>query len=528
MTEATATEKLTLESLLSRFNMLASAFEKLQQDSLEREAEFARKEARYQQIIQEKDQEILRLTYELRQLKKMFFGPTTERYAPGAQAGQLSLELDQSEGTVQPALQKISYTRKEPAADKARHPGRLPLPASLPRQQILIEPARDVSGWKKIGEEITEELEYAPGKLFVKQYIRPKYVHPDVEGVACGDLPERPITKGIAGPALLAYIIISKFVNHMPLYRQIEQFKREGITIPSSTINDWLSACCTLLEPLYQRLVSLIQFSDYTQADETPLDVLDKSKKGGKAKGYQWLYHAPLLKLVLFDYRPGRGREGPLEILNPFNGYLQSDGYQAYDVFDKKEGITRLCCWAHARRKYSESVQNDPARAEYVLAEIQKLYALERKAKERELNYEQIRELRQKEALPVLTSLKDWLIRNYSEVLPGSPIGKAMAYTLSLWDKLVVYVQDGRLQPDNNLIENAVRPLALGRRNFLFAGSHEGARRMAMIYSFMGSCKKNNINPQDWLTDVLIRIPSHHANKLDELLPHQWIPSEKQ
>lgn len=528
MTAAVTAEELTLKSLLSRFNMLASAFEKLQQDARAREAEFAQKEARYQKIIQEKDQEILRLNYELRQLKKMFFGPTTERYVPGAQAGQLSLPLDAAASQAEAPLHKISYTRREAAAEKAKHPGRLPLPEGLPRQQIVIEPAIDVSGWKKIGEEITEELEYAPGKLFVKQYIRPKYVHPQEEGIVCGELPQRPITKGVAGPALLAYILMNKFVNHMPLYRQIEQFKREGVAIPSSTMGDWLSACCTLLEPLYQRLLRLVLSSDYVQADESPLDVLDKSRKGGKVKGYQWLYHAPLLKLVLFDYRPGRGREGPVDILKSFKGYLQSDGYQAYDVFDQKEGITRLCCWIHARRKYTESLQNDPARAQYVLGEIGKLYALERQAKEQGYDHQQIRELRQKEALPVLDSLKEWLIRNYSEVLPQSPIGKAMAYTLSLWDKLVVYVQDGKLMPDNNAIENAVRPLALGRRNFLFAGSHEGAKRMAMIYSFMGTCKMNNVNPQEWLTDVLTRIPSHHASRLDELLPHKWTPSQMQ
>lgn len=227
----------------------------------------------------------------------------------------------------------------------------MPLPASLLRQQIIIEPPGiDTSKLKKIGDEITEELEYTPGKLFVKQYIRPKYANPETGGILCAELPERPITKGIAGPALLAYIIISKFVNHLPVYRQIQQFAREGVNIPSSTMNDWITACCQLLEPLYQCLVKTVVSCDYIQVDESPLKVLDKAKKDGTARGYHWLYQSSQHQLVLFDYRTGRGREGPMELLKNFKGYLSTDGYCAYDIFEKNKAITRICCWAHVRR----------------------------------------------------------------------------------------------------------------------------------------------------------------------------------
>lgn len=520
MIEAIATEKLTLESLLSRVNGLASVVTELQ-------TQLARKD----EIIAQKDQIIDRLTaqnlqlkHELSQLKKMVFGARSERFVPTLSPQQLTLGFELPPLALPAPTQQVTYTRKQAAAGAAKHPGRLPLPAHLPRQQVVLEP-EGVEGWKKIGEEITEELDYAPGKLFVRQYVRPKYVSAVAEEtkVVCASLPERPITKGIAGPALLAYLIIGKFVDHLPIYRQLEQFKREGVTIAASTVNDWLTASCRLLEPLYQRLLQLIRESDYLQADESPLKVLDKAKKSGTTKGYHWLYHSPQKRLVLFDYRPGRGPQGPVEILKGFKGYLQTDGYVVYEGFGSKSGITRLCCWAHVRRKFVEAQGNDAARASHVLAQIQQLYALERQAKEKAYTAEQLKELRQEKAVPVLEALKPWLVEHYQKVTPASVIGKAIAYTLGLWEELAVYVQDGRLLIDNNSIENAVRPMAIGRKNYLFAGSQAGAERAAMFYSFMGSCKMHNINPQLWLTDVLERLPTHPINKIEELLPHKWI-----
>lgn len=515
MGTAITAENLTLESLLSKVNELAEAV--------------ATNQSQYKKELDAKEVENLRLKHELDQLRKMIFGAKSERYVPAGSPEQLMMGFETAVLPSVPIEQQVSYTRKSSAGATSKHAGRLPLPEGLLRHQIIIEPVGiDTSSLKKIGEEITEELEYTPGKLFVKQYVRPKYANPSTGGVICAELPERPITKGIAGPALLAYIIISKFVNHMPVYRQIQQFSREGVNIPSSTINDWITACCHLLEPLYQCLLKTVISCDYIQADESPLKVLDKGKKDGTARGYHWLYQSFQHKLVLFDYRPGRGREGPMEILKNFKGYLSTDGYSAYDILEKNKSIRRVCCWVHTRRKYDESRQNDPARAEYVLAQIQKLYVIERKAKEDGLSFDQIRLLRMEQAVPVLNELKTWLIENYKMVLPSSVIGKAIAYNLSLWDKLVVYVQDGRLQPDNNAVENSVRPLSLGRKNWMFAGSHQGAQRGAMLYSFMGSCKMNGINPQEWLMDILERLPTYKANKLHELLPNNWNPPQKQ
>jgi hypothetical protein len=260
----------------------------------------------------------------------------------------------------------------------------------------------------------------------------------------------------------------------------------------------------------------------YIQADETPIKVLDKDKKGTTHRGYHWVYHAPLTKQVLFDYREGRGREGPKECLKGFKGYLQTDGYEVYEDFDKSPNITLLHCMAHARRKFDEALDNDRPRAEYVLAEIQKLYATERAIRDGSVEEQEALRLRQEQSIPILSGLKKWMLENYAQVLPQSPIGKAISYSLQRWDRLSLYTADARLQIDNNLVENAIRPVAIGRKNYLFAGSHEGARRAAMLYSLLETCKRHEINPFDWLKDVLERLPEHPISQIQKLLPHNY------
>jgi transposase len=515
------TAELSLETLLNKCNELATALNLLQAELRKKDEIIALKEAQ----LQQRDLQLLKLNHELSQLKKLVFGSRSERFQP-QDPGQLALALNSEQPPAAPTLpvQDISYQRQS-ASPAKKHPGRLPLPAHLPRKQILLEPEGvDTSLWKRIGQEITEELDYVPCRLFVRQYVRPKYAHPSGEGVLIASLPERPIAKGVAGPALLSHIISSKFLNHLPVYRQAQQFKREGVSLAASTLNDWIKASCQLLEPLYQVLRQQVLASDYLQVDETPIQVLDKDKKGSTHRGYHWVYHAVEQRLVLFDYRRGRGREGPAELLKDFRGYLQTDGYVIYEDFTDKPGLVLLGCMAHARRKFVEAEKNDPQRAAHMLGQLQKLYALERRKEEDMLDEQAFLALRQEQAVPILQQIKTWLLENYQQVTPKSPIGQAIAYALPRWEKLSAYLLDGRLRIDNNLVENAIRPLALGRKNYLFAGSHEGAGRAAMIYSFMGSCKMHQINPQAWLTDVLERIALHPVNKLEELLPGSWRP----
>lgn len=471
-----------------------------------------------EKVKREQDIEIAYLKQELAQLKRMIFGSKSERFVQ-QDPEQLSLGLDVEQKEAPPAeTEELSFTRRKPNRKK-ESPVRLPLPSHLHREEHIIEPDEDVSGAKKFGEVVTEILEYTPGKFYVEKYVRPKYVLPEDQGIVIGNLPSLPIPRGNAGPGLLAHLMVSKYQDHLPFYRQVQQFKRADITIAESTINGWFSATCRLLEPLYEKLIEKVKQSDYLMADEVPIPVLTKDKPGSTHKGYHWVYRSPPDKLVGFDYRKGRGRDGPKEFLVSFRGALQTDGYQAYDEFENKEGITLLACMAHVRRKFDQALDNDPNRATYALEKIQQLYKVERKAREDNLSQEQREELRQKEARPVLEELESWMKDQLAQVLPKSAIREALAYSLKLWKRLIRYIDDGRWEIDNNNVENSIRPVALGRKNYMFAGSHEGAKRAAMMYSFLGTCKINNVEPFSWLKDVLTRIPDHSIHKLEELLP---------
>ena len=484
----------------------------------------------YKTLYEESALEVTSLKHELANLKRLIFGSKNERFIPAeSTASQLSLDM-QAEAVAACSVtkaQKIEYTRNTTQVTK-EHPGRTKLPEHLERREIIIEPAEVTGGCKKIGEEITEELEYEPGKLFVNRYVRPKYVMTDNKSIIIAPMIDRPLPKAIVGPGLLAQIIIDKYVDHLPLYRQMERFKREGINIPYSTIGDWVKNGCTLIDPLYESLKKLIVRSNYLHADESPIKVLDKDKKGSSAgsvhRGYYWVYHNSIEGIVLFDYREGRGREGPVEVLENFKGYLQTDGYAVYDYFKDKEGIEVMHCMAHARRMFYEARDNDKTTAEYALQQIGLLYDIERTAKEQQLTPNQILPLRSQEAVPVLQSLGTWMKEAYLKALPKSTIGKALGYSIQRWPELMLYATDGKLNIDNNPVENQVRPVAIGRKNYLFAGSHDAAKRSAMLYSLMGTCKLHGINPFIWLRDVLQRINNHPINKITELLPQNWQP----
>ena len=307
----------------------------------------------------------------------------------------------------------------------------MPIPAHLRREEIIIEPEEVPEGVKKIGEEITEVMEYKKAEIYVKKYIRPKYALPQEEGIKIGQLPSLPIPKGNAGPSLLSHILVGKYVDHLPLYRQQQQFKRLGVELSDKTIGGWVTASCDLLTPLYEQLMAQVQHADYIQADETPIKVLDKDKKGDTHKGYFWVYYSPITKTVCYQYRKGRGRAGPKEFLKDFKGAIQADGWQVYDRFEKREGIRLLGCMAHARRKFEEAKDNDKFRAEHVLTAMQKLYHIERKARKEALTYEQRKSLRDQESKSVMDNLKSWLMENVpestSKVLPQSKIGKAIS-----------------------------------------------------------------------------------------------------
>ena len=364
----------------------------------------------YKSLYEQTQLRVIALEQQLQQLQKMIFGSKHERFIPtGTNDPQLSLGIQTESiatGTVV-NTQKISYIKNTIAVAQKplNHPGRMNLPKHLRCEEIVIEPAEDSTGYKKIGEEVTEVLEYKPGELYVKRYIRFKYAKPDNSGVIIGKLPSRPIEKAMAGEGLLAQIVIDKYCDHLPLYRQMQRFERAGVKLSYSTLTDWVSDTCKLITPLFEALKTEVLKSNYVHADETPIKVLDKDKKDSTHRGYYWVYQNSIDKIVFFDYQEGRGREGPTEILKNFTGYLQTDGYVAYDVFDKKENITQIHCMAHARRMFNDALDNDQSVAEHAMGEIQKLYAIERKCNEQQLSFDEIKVVRQHQSVPILNAL---------------------------------------------------------------------------------------------------------------------------
>ncbi len=468
------------------------------------------------------------LQLELLQLRKLIFLSRHEKFvSTTAQPNQPLLFDVAAVAETETKTQTIKEHTKTKVSLVGKHKGRNGFPAHLRREETVVEPqGLDTGMLKQIGEDLTERLAYKPSELYVKIIRRPKYILEPTQAIVQAPAPVQAIEKCSADNSLLAQIAVEKYVDHLPLYRQIQRYKRQGVTINDSTVGDWVKALAQCIKPLFDKHVQIVLQSLYLHADETSIKVLDSDKKNASHQGYYWVYLCHNRKLALFDYQPGRGREGPSTILQNFKGYLQTDGYQVYEKFDGQNGITLFHCMAHARRKFHEAQQNNPDIAEHALAEIQKLYALERQAKEANLCEQDLAQLRNEQALPILSALGKWMKERYLEVLPKSAIGKALGYSIERWEKLSLYATTGHLNIDNNPVENTIRPIALGRKNYLFAGSHAAAQRAAMFYSLFATCRMHNINPYQWLSDVLEKLPNWKINQIDQLLPQNWNPKQ--
>jgi transposase len=409
---------------------------------------------------------------------------------------------------------------------RINHPGRTALPAHLRRVEIVLEPSEDVSMLQPIGQEITEILAYQQAELFVKKYIRNEYLQPSADGLHAkriiAQVPNMPIAKSYVSASLLAQLLVGKYVDHLPIYRQLQIFTRQKVTIPESTVVNWIREGCKLLHPLFTLYEKQLLATNYLNVDETTIKVLDKSKKGTTHTGYYWVFFNTLDKTVLFKYNESRSGVCPRETLQSYQGYLHADGYGVYEDFEKVPGITVLNCWAHARRKFYDAQSFDKTNCETILTEIQKLYTIEKHCKDEKLTVEQITTYRQTNAKPILDAMHTLLQSMLSSTTPKSPLGMALQYTLKRWDKLNTYTTDGNLTIDNNLVENSIRPIAIGRKNYLFAGSHQAAHNSAMIYSFFATCKLYNANPIEWLNYVLDNINDCKMNNLEDLLPQNY------
>lgn len=470
--------------------------------------------------------------FQLAELQRALFGTKSERFH-SLKEDPLQLELFACGAgeatdmeTTPEAIPTLSYKRDR----VKKRPVRPDFPEHLHREEEIIEPQSIPPRAVRIGESVTEILEYKPAEVYVRRIVRPKYVVPGSEGEGCvviAPMPCLPIEKGNAGASILSHVCVSKFIDHLPFYRQTKIFKRDKIPVSESTIKGWFRATCQLLEPLYEKLSDEIRKQAYLQVDESPIPVLTADKPGATHKGYMWVFNAPRSGLACFRYDKSRSGEVVDQFLGNYHGALQTDAYVGYDRYKNRMGVTLLGCAAHCRRKFEHSKESDPARSRRVLELFARLYKIEDEARLKALNPEQRHELRIKESVPVMKELKEQLEEWRMNILPRSPIGIATTYTLNVWERLERIMRDGLYEIDNNLIENRIRVLALGRKNYMFAGSHGGAACNAMMYSFFACCKNVDVNPHEWLTDVISRIPEHKASHLSELLPHKWINLQK-
>jgi len=473
------------------------------------------------------------LEHRLELLLKARFGPRADRLNPA----QLLLFAEE-------LLAKAEAAAPAPAPPSAGRPsrkghGRRRLPAELPRQQVVhdlpeAEKPCPCCGTLRvrIGQETSKQLEYEPAKLYVIEHVRPTYACPTCEAQAAERGPQittaakplQPIEKGLAGPGLLAAVITNKFSDHLPLYRQEAILARSGQAIARSTTCGWLAACAALVLPLYMLLKDRVRQAKCINTDDTPVPVLDP-QRGKTREGRLWVYVDPAQRYTVFDYTPTRSRDGPLRFFGGYAGYVQADAYAGYDVLfkPKADGApvpTELGCWAHVRRKFVEAQTSDALRSATAVAFIRRLYEVEHAAEA--LDAAARRTRRQAQSVPILAQFKSWLDDQQGPVLPKSPIGEAIGYCLGNWAALNRYVEDGDLKPDNNAAENAIRPLVVGRKNWLFAGSDNGGRTAAVLASLVASCKQHGLDPFVYLRDVLTRIAATPVSQLVQFLPDRW------
>jgi transposase len=510
----------------SRLNSQLSSYENFEAERIS-----------YQRQLGQKDETINNLKRQVEMLQRKVWGKSSEKFIP-EDPQQRCFDFDgldllpEEKELAASAKDEIEKYKTVRVITKSKgHPVRKPLPESLPREECHIYPDNiDLEKWTELEPEVTEVLEREPSRWYVRRIIRHKYVLKDKsldveKQIITAPMPVLPIAKSYAGATILADIHIDKYVYHLPFYRQIQIFLQQGISIAPTTINGWYKDVADLMRPSYYRLMELVLSSDYIQSDETTIPIINNEKHKA-IKGYIWMVRAVMRDLVFFHYDHGsRAQKVALQLFKDYQGVIQTDGYAVYDIYENKKGVLPIGCWAHCRRRFSESLKEDEARASYALEQIGLLYDVERRADQEQLSYEERANLRSRLSYPIMVAFEKWLINEYPKVLPKGRIGQAIKYTYGIYHKLTRYHLDGRLRIDNNLAENAVRGIALGRKNWLFCGNHEAAENAAIMYSMLGCCKASGVNFRDWLIFFLNNVHSYdndYSKDLAELLPHNF------
>lgn len=476
--------------------------------------------------LRHKQATIDQLTHELAVLRRVRFGVKSEALS----AGQRSL-FEESVDEDLAALEERLAQLRAPAADRLRgQPKRLPLPPHLPQREIRHEPASTVCGCgcalRRIGEDVAERLDYEPGRFSVERHVRGKWVCGQCRTLVQAPVPPQVIDKGLPTAGLLAHVLVAKYADHLPLYRQEAIYARAGVALSRSTLAQWVGACGVQLQPLVEALKQALLARAVLHADETPVPVLDPGA-GKTHRAYLWSYASTAfdaLKGVVFDLAETRGAEHPKKFLGAWRGALVCDDYVGYKALFGAD-IAEAGCLAHARRKFHElHASGKSSLAEQALRLFGQLYEVEREVKDTDAD--ERGRIRQSKARPIADDLHAWLVAQRQKVPDGSATAKAIDYSLKRWGPLTRYLDDGNLPIDNNWVENRIRPIALGRANWLFAGTLAAGQRAAAAMSLIGSAKMNGLDPYAYLKDVLERLPTHPMRRIEELLPHRWQPAK--
>lgn len=478
--------------------------------------------ASHRNDIRYKDAKIAQLTHEVAGLRRFTFGKKGEQLS-GAQGSLLEETVCADIAAIEVELDLL---RGEPAPRQVQHPKRAALPGHLPRVELHHEPdsttCRCGCPLQRIGEDVSEKLDYTPGLFTVERHVRGKWICKKCATLIQAPVPAHVIDKGMATTGLLAQVLVNKYADHLPLYRQEKIFERAGMKLSRSTLAQWVGACGVQLQPLVDALREAILAHRVVHADETPVQML---KPGDRKthRAYLWAYAPGAfgdLRAVVYDFTEGRAGEHARAFLCDWRGKLICDDYVGYKK-SFTEGITEIGCMAHARRKFFDlHVASKSQLAEQALKYIGMLYDTERQVKD--LDAEHRRRWRGEHAKPVADALHAWMLAQRVRVPDGSATAKALDYSLKRWVALTRYLDDGQLPIDNNWIENQIRPIAIGRANWLFAGSLRAGKRAAAVMSLIQSAKLNGHDPYAYIKDVLTRLPTHKASQIDELLPHNW------
>jgi transposase len=478
-------------------------------------------ELRHSKALNEK------LSYENALLKRMKFAAQSERFNP-LQRNLLEDEIDADLAAVAQEMEQLS--KPVPAPRDRTQAKRQALPASLPRTDIRHEPDSTTCQcgcqMRRIGEDVAEKLDYVPGVFSVERHVRGKWACNQCQTIVQAPVAAHIIDKGIPTTGLLAQVLVAKYADHLPLYRQERIFGRAGVAIPRSTLAQWVGVCGVQLQPLVDAMKAQILQHRVLHADETPVQML-KPGEGKTHRAYLWAYAPGAfedMKGVVYDFCESRAGEHARKFLGDWRGSLSCDDFGGYKALIAA-GVTEVGCLAHARRKFFDLHAASKSQiAGFALEQFARVYDIEREVKE--LNAQERQEVRQHRAKPVLDALHEWMTLQRQKVLSGSATAKALDYSLKRWVALTRFVQDGQLPVDNNWIENQIRPIALGRNNWLFAGSLRAGQRAAAVMSLIQSARMNGHDPYAYLKDVLTRLPTQRSSRIDELLPHRWQPND--